>query len=157
MSAENDGLGIAAESVSDTIKNRYLTFIIDQEQYGIEIANVTGIEAYMKITKIPHSQDYVEGIFNLRGDIIGVLNVRKRFFKPEKEPDDLTCIIIIEHSNYILGLIVDSVDEVATIEEENISPPPSAKLNHYNQYIKNIGRIHDDVVLLLDLEKLLLD
>jgi len=157
MAVDNEGMGMVAEDVSDTTRDRYLTFSIDDEYYGIGIANVKGIEPYTKITRIPHNPDYVEGIFNLRGDIIGVLNIRKRFFKPDKEPDDFTCIIVIEYDSYTLGLIVDSVNDVATIEERNISSPPSAKLNHYNQFIRNIGRIDKEVILLLDLEKLLLE
>jgi purine-binding chemotaxis protein CheW len=107
------------------------------------------------ITRIPDSPEYVEGIINLRGDIIGVLDVRKRFSKNPKPYDEQTCIIVVEHEEYTLGLIVDSVNEVLRIAEGNIAAPPNAKLNHHNQYIRNIGQVDNEVVLLLDLERLL--
>jgi len=146
----------ATASAILTTKDRYMTFNIDSEEYGLEISSVKEIIEMVPITRVPDSPDYVEGIINLRGDIIGVLDVRKRFSKIPKPYDAQTCIIVVEHEEYVLGLIVDSVNEVATIAESSIAAPPNAKLNHYNQYIRNIGRINDnEVVLLLDLEKLL--
>ncbi len=140
---------------NDSIKNRYLTFTIDNDEYGIEISKILDVINMKPVTKVPQNPDYIEGIINLRGDIIGILNVRKRFLKPYKEPDDFTCIVVIEHGGYELGLIVDNVNDVLTIDEDNISPPPNAKLNHYNRYIRNIGRHEDKIKLLLDLDKLL--
>jgi len=146
----------ATASAILTTKDRYMTFNIDSEEYGLEISSVKEIIEMVPITRVPDSPDYVEGIINLRGDIIGVLDVRKRFSKVPKAYDAQTCIIVVEHEEYVLGLIVDSVNEVATIAESNIAAPPNAKLNHYNQYIRNIGRVNEtEVVLLLDLEKLL--
>jgi len=146
----------ATASAILTTKDRYMTFNIDSEEYGLEISSVKEIIEMVPITRVPDSPEYVEGIINLRGDIIGVLDVRKRFSKIPKAYDAQTCIIVVEHEEYVLGLIVDSVNEVATIAESSIAAPPNAKLNHYNQYIRNIGRINEtEVVLLLDLEKLL--
>ena len=149
--------GVKAEvSAIDTTKDRYMTFNIDSEEYGLEISSVKEIIEMVPITHVPESPEFVEGIINLRGDIIGVLDVRKRFCKDPIPYNEQTCIIVVEHCDYTLGLIVDSVNEVMTINEENISPPPSAKINHYNQYIRSIGQVENEVVLLLDLEKLLL-
>jgi purine-binding chemotaxis protein CheW len=155
MSTEN-GFELQEGSFEDTTKDRYMTFNIGSEKYGLEIAYVKEIIEMVPITRVPESPPYVEGIFNLRGDIIGVLDVRKRFSKEPKDYDAQTCIIVVEHRDFVLGLIVDSVNEVMTIEEDSIQAPPSAKLNHYNQYIRNIGQVGNEVVLLLDLEKLLL-
>ena len=140
---------------NDTTKDRYLTFYIDSEEYGLDISSVKEIIEMVPITKVPESPEFVEGIINLRGDIIGVLDVRKRFSKYPKPYDEHTCIVVVDYDEYTLGLIVDSVSEVMTIAEDNISPPPNAKLSHYNQYIRNIGQVENGVVLLLDLEKLL--
>ena len=150
-----DGSNYDIAATEDTVKDRFLTFNIGSEQYGIEIAHVQTIIPMTSITKIPENPDYVEGIINLRGDIIGVLDIRKRFLKPPKEYDELTCIIVIELSGLTLGLIVDSVNEVITIDEDRIVPPPSAKLNSYNRFIRNIENVEGGVKLLLDLEKLL--
>ncbi len=141
----------------DTTKDKYLTFVIDVEEYGIEIANIKEIISVCPITKVPETPSYVEGIINLRGDIIPVIDVRKRFMKEPKEYDELTCIVVIEYGAYTLGLIVDNVREVMHIEEENILPPPSAKLNYYNQFIKNIGRVGDEIKFLMDLDRFLME
>jgi len=145
----------AAVSQDDTTKDRYLTFNIDTEEYGLEISMVKEIIEMVPITKVPESPEFVEGIINLRGDIIGVLDVRKRFSKNTKPYDEHTCIVVVEHEEYALGLIVDNVNEVVTIEDSHIFAPPSAKLSHYNQYIRNIGQLENEVVLLIDLERLL--
>jgi len=144
-----------AVSYDDTTKDRYLTFNIDSEAYGLEISSVKEIIEMVPITKVPESSEFVEGIINLRGDIIGVLDVRKRFLKDTKPYDEHTCIIVVEYDDNNLGLIVDSVNEVLTIEGSKIFAPPNAKLNHYNQYIRNIGQVDGGVVLLIDLDKLL--
>ena len=139
----------------DTIKDQYLTFSIEDEDYGVEIAYVKEIIKMQAITKVPKMPTFVEGIINLRGDLVGVLDVRKRFRKPPKEYDEDTCIIVINYSEYTLGLIVDAVLETATIRDDKISPPPNAKLSVANQFIRNIGKVDDDVKLLLDVEKFL--
>ncbi|MDR3238747.1 MAG: chemotaxis protein CheW [Clostridiales bacterium] len=146
---------ILEEEQEDTTKNRYLTFNIGSEAYGLEIVYVKEIIEMVPITHVPEQLEYVEGIINLRGEIIGVLDVGKRFKKQAKAYDELTCIVVIEYRDYVLGLIVDKVDEVMSIDEDSVFAPPNAKLNHYNQYIRNIGQAADGVVLLLDLEKLL--
>ena len=142
--------------VSDLIKDQYLTFAIEDEDYGVEIAYVKEIIKMQPITKVPEMPMYIEGITNLRGDLIGVLDVRKRFGMPPKEYDEETCIIVIVHEDYgALGMIVDAVQETAIIPEGKISAPPSAKLSYSNQFIRNIGKVGDDVKLLLDVDRFL--
>ncbi len=139
------------------IDNQYLTFIIEDEEYGVEIANVKEIITMCSITKVPHTQNYLKGIINLRGEIIPVIDVRERFLKQGKEYDNLTCIIVIEHKDYSIGLIVDQVEEVMFISEESLTTPPNDKYSYYNQFIKNIGRAKDDnkIKLILNIDKLL--
>ena len=144
-------------SVDDTTKDQYLTFEIDGEEYGVSISDIKEIISICPITLVPETPEYVEGIINLRGDIIPVIEVRKRFGKPTKEYDSQTCIVVIEHNIYTIGLIVDSVKEVIYINSENVLPPPSAKLSHLNQFVRNIGRVGDEIKLLLDLEKFLIE
>ena len=140
---------------NNTMKDMFFIFEIDGEDYGVEVANVKEILPVQKITKVPQMPGFIEGITNLRGDLIGVLDVRKRFSKMPKEYDEQTCIVVIEYNNYTLGLIVDGVKATQTIEQENVAPPPNAKLNSYNQFIRNIGKVGNSVKLLLDLERFL--
>ena len=141
--------------ISESTKDQYLTFGIDDEEFGIEIANIKEIISICRITKVPETPKYLKGIINLRGDIIPVIDVRARFLKPEKEYDDLTCIVVIDFEEYSLGLIVDEVKEVVFINEENVTPPPSAKQKYQNQFIKNIGNVDNKVKLILDLKKVI--
>lgn len=142
---------------SDTTKNKYLLFKVGVEELGIEIAYVKEIINMVSITQVPSTPNYVKGIINLRGDIIPVIDVRLRFRMDERPYDDVTCIIVIEHKGDNIGLIVDGVNEVKYIKENNISAPPSAKLTYSNQFVKNLGRSDDKVVLLIELDKLLND
>lgn len=139
----------------DTLKGRFLTFAIGNESYGIEVRYVTEIVGIQKITEIPELPEYVKGIINLRGKIIPVMDVRLRFKKEPKEYNDRTCVIVIDIKDMSIGLIVDTVSEVITIPEEDIVVPPEMNRGFNNRYIKNIGKVGNDVKLLIDCEKLL--
>ena len=141
----------------DTQKGRYLTFSLGKESYGIEIAYVTEIIGIQTITQIPELPEYVKGIINLRGKIIPVMDVALRFKKEPREYNDRTCVIVVDFSDLSIGLIVDSVSEVVTIPEEDIVNPPQMNKGLSNRYVKSIGKIGNDVKLLLNCEKLLTD
>ena len=144
------------ELSENSIKDMYLSFYTDGGEYALDVANVKEVQGLSIITAVPNQPDFVKGIINLRGDIVPVIEVRKRFLKPEKNYDDKTCIIIINYDDEILGLIVDEIKGVYTITEENIASPPSVRLSHENIFVKNIGMTEDGVKLLLDIDKLLL-
>lgn len=140
----------------DTQKNKFLTFSLGNEVYGIEIKYVTEIVGMHTITEVPELPEYVRGIINLRGKIIPVLDVRLRFKKEARAYNDRTCIIVVDVQGISVGLIVDTVAEVLTIPEPDIVAPP--QINSYHQkYIKAIGKVGKDVKLLLDCDKLLND
>lgn len=143
------------EIEEDTQNGRYLTFSLGKETYGIEIKYVTEIIGIQAITEIPELPEYVKGIINLRGKIIPVMDVRIRFKKESREYNDRTCIIVVDINDIFIGLIVDSVAEVLTIPEGDIVEPPQMNRGFKNRYIKNIGRVENEVKLLLDCEKLL--
>lgn len=140
----------------DTQKDKFLTFSIGSEFFGIEIKYVTEIIGIQAITVVPELPDYVKGIINLRGKIIPVMDVRLRFKKASQEYNDRTCIVIIDVKEVDLGLIVDSVSEVLSIPEEDIVAPPEINRNQ-NKYIKAIGKVGSEVKLILDCNKLLTD
>lgn len=140
----------------DTQKGKYLTFILDNESYGIGINNVTEIIGIQPITLVPELPDYIKGIINLRGKIIPVMDVRLRFKKSFREYNDRTCIIVVDMNDLSIGLIVDSVSEVLIILDQDIVPPPN--LNKIsNRYIRGIGKIDKEVKLILDCDKLISD
>lgn len=145
------------EIEEDTQKDKYLIFTIDKEKYGIEIKYVIEIIGIQNITKIPELDDYIKGIISLRGKIIPVVDVRLRFKKPIMEYDDRTCIIVVDVGGLTVGLIVDRVSEVVNISEDQVAQPPTTSMNARNKYINGIGKIGEDVKLLIDCNKLLND
>jgi purine-binding chemotaxis protein CheW len=138
----------------DTQKGKFLTFGIGREVYGIEIGVVTEIISIQKITEVPEVPEYIMGIINLRGKIIPVMDVRLRFKKPFKEYNERTCIIVVQVHELAIGLIVDDVAEVLFMEDDQIVAKPDIKSSQ-NQYIKNIGKVGDEIKLILDCEKML--
>ncbi|WKY48547.1 chemotaxis protein CheW [Eubacteriaceae bacterium ES3] len=139
----------------DTQYGRFLTFSLGEEVFGIEIRYVTEIIGMQSITKVPEVPEYIKGIINLRGKIIPVLDVRLQFGKEPIPYNDRTCIIVIDIESVSVGLIVDNVDEVLTIDDEDIAPPPSNKTGFENRFMKGIGKVGGKVQLLLDSSRLL--
>ncbi len=138
----------------DTQKGKFLIFSLDKENYGIEIKYVTEIIGIQSITAIPDLPLYVKGVINLRGKIIPIMDVRLRFSKKPREYDDRTCIIVIDIKEMSIGLVVDRVAEVTSIPDEDIAAPPQMNKG-FQKYIKGIGKVGNEVKLLLDCDCLL--
>lgn len=149
-----DNLDFSMLEEEDTQKDKFLTFTLGKESYGIGIRHVTEIIGIQPTTEVPELPEYIRGIINLRGKIIPVMDVRLRFKKEFREYNDRTCIIVIETKDVPVGLIVDSVSEVLSIPETEIVDPPNLSKTG-NRYIKGIGKIGDEVKLILDCDKLL--
>lgn len=134
---------------------KHLTFWIDNQLFGVPIANVEQIVSIQKITAIPEFPDYAKGIIDLRGNMIPVIDMRLRLHKQEVPYDEHTCIIVTDIQENLVGLIVDAVDEVTKIEDNNISEPPKMVADVTNTYLIGIAKLGEKVVLLLDSEKIL--
>jgi purine-binding chemotaxis protein CheW len=154
MDIFNSQMEVAAEA-EDTQKDKFLTFVIGQETYGIDILFVTEIIGMQSITVLPELPEYMKGVINLRGKIIPVMDVRIRFKKAARDYNERTCIIIVNSGEINLGLIVDAVAEVLTIPGQNVVAPPLLQGEAANRYIKAIGKVEDQVKLLLDCNRLL--
>jgi purine-binding chemotaxis protein CheW len=143
----------------DTQKDKYVTFKSGSEYFGLKIQYVSEIIGFQEITEIPESEDYIKGLINLRGKIIPVIDVRIRFRLEPFEYTDRTCIIVINVNNLVVGLIVEKIAEVVEINEENITPSPSIGKadKSQNKYVYAIGKVGDEVKLLLDPDRLLND
>jgi len=139
----------------DTQHGRYLTFTIEDNVYGIPIRFVREIIGIQNITKVPDTPDYIKGIINLRGKIVPLIDVRVKFGKEEIAYNERTCIIVVDVSDLDVGLIVDMVDDVLTIQDEQIAAPPDNQIGFENRYIDGIGKVEDKVQLLLNAERLL--
>jgi len=146
---------LIAQDDEDTQKGKFLTFQLGEEVFGIEIKFVTEIIGMYPITFIPEVPAYVKGIINLRGKIIPVIDMRLKFKKEPIEYDDRTCIVVIDMFEISIGLIVDCVAEVLKISDENIAPPPNYRIGKNNKYIRGIGKVGENIKLLLDCEKII--
>lgn len=135
-------------------KERYLTFFLGDEQYGIAIDRIKEIIAMMKVTNVPKTPHYMVGVINLRGSIIPVVDTRLRFEMAMKEPDMQTAIIIVEVEKVNIGFIVDRVEEVATIDSNHLSEPPKFGSHIDTDFICSVAQINEDVVMILDVIKL---
>ncbi len=145
------------DDVEDSLKEKYLTFIIDGQSYCIDIRYVIEIIVVQPITQVPELPEYIKGIINLRGKVIPVLDVRLRFGKEERPYDDKTCFVVVDVAGNSVGIIVDEVEEVIQIPDENVAQPPSFSKNGSSRYVKGIGKIGEEVKLILDCQKLLND
>lgn len=143
------------EEDEDTQKDKFLTFRLAEEEYGIEICHVTEIVGMQKITTLPDMPDYVKGMINLRGKVIPVLDVRTRFKIPARDYDNRTCIVVVNINDSSVGLVVDTVRDVAHIPEKEIEPPSQIQKKTGNSFIKGMGKVGDEVKILLDVDKLL--
>lgn len=142
-------------NISSTDSDKYLTFLIDKQKFGISISDVIEIVGIQPITEVPRFPSYVKGIINLRGQIIHLIDVRLRFHKLEVPYNERTCIIVVNIGDHSAGFIVDEVDEVTDITGDNISAPPHIKGDHAGGYVIGIGKTPGGIILLLDAKKII--
>lgn len=143
------------ETDDEIHENKFLMCKIGKEIYGIDIQHVTDIIELQRITEVPDMPGYVKGVINLRGNVIPVIDMRLRFGMDSKELDDRTVITVVNIKNYSIGFIVDTATEVQDIPEKNIDPTPTfQESREKNKYIAGLGKHDDQVIILLDMEKL---
>lgn len=138
-------------------RNRYLSFFVKDEQYGIEISHINEIIAMMKVTHVPRTPDFVEGVINLRGSIIPIVDIRGKFGIEKKEHDMNTAIIINEVAGVNIGFVVDRVEDVLTLDDRELSEPPKFGSNIDTSFIEHIAEVDKNVILILDMEKIFED
>lgn len=139
----------------DTELLQLVTFSIGDEEFGVEILQVQEIIRMLEITKVPKAPPFVEGVINLRGKVIPVLDLRKRFGLAARDHDKNTRIIVIEINSMIVGFIVDSVSEVLRLPANTVEPPPPVVAGLDSDYISGVGKLEDRLLIMLDLNRLL--
>ena len=132
-----------------------VTFSIGSEEFGVDILKVIEIIRTMEITKVPKAPAFVEGVINLRGLVIPIIDLRRRFGLAEKAGDSDTRIIVIEINGMSVGFVVDSVSEVLRIPANSVVPAPPVVAGVDSDYISGVGKLEDRLLILLDLDKLL--
>lgn len=139
-------------------ENQYVIFKLGDEKYGVDIMKVKEISEFKESTKVPNAPYFVDGIINLRGEIIPIINLKKRFkIKGVQEINSDTRIIVININDKNIGFIVDEASEVLRINEDDIEQAPEIIAGVDRQYINGVGKLENTIVILLDLEKILTD
>ena len=132
-----------------------VTFSIGDEECGVNILKVQEIIRTMEITKVPRAPDFVEGVINLRGKVIPIIDLRRRFGLSARVHDKNTRIIVIEINNVIVGFVVDAVSEVLRIPASTVEPPPPVVAGVDSDYISGVGKLQERLLIMLDLDRLL--
>lgn len=156
---------IATANTSDSIDNilhtqsadagrQYITFTINEEEYGTPILTVQEIRGWMKTTPLPNTPEYVRGVTNLRGNIVPVFDMRTRFSGELTEVTQRHVVIIVELESRSIGLLVDSISDILTIDESQIQPAPTGNLTVDTQYLDGLVTSDDRMVALININKL---
>ena len=154
-----------AEKMDQAVKavaqreGKYLTFTLDQEEYGISILKIKEIIGMMPITSVPQTPEFVKGVINLRGKVIPVMDLRLRFGMGAIDYTERTCIIVVEitgvSGTVMIGIVVDSVSEVLNIKGEEIEDTPTFGTKLNTDYILGMAKMEGGVKILLDIDRVL--
>ena len=132
-----------------------VTFRLGNEEFSLDILRVQEIIRHMELTRVPRTPDFVDGVINLRGRVIPVLDLRKRFGLPSEERTNETRIIVVDVDNKTVGLKVDAVSEVLRLPADTVEPAPAIVTGAESDYIKGVGKLDGRLLILLDVEKIL--
>ncbi len=143
------------EVLADDTIFQVVGFKLEDEEFVIDILKVQEIIKMIDITPLPNAPHYVNGVINLRGKVIPVISLRKRFGFEEKENNNLTRIMVVEIDKKLVGFIVDKVTEVLRIPASSIEPPPPLVSKIGSEYLKGVGKIGDRLLIILEVEKIL--
>jgi purine-binding chemotaxis protein CheW len=147
----NEGNNHVAGGVSE-----FLTFRLGNEEYGIDILRVQEIRGYDAVTPIANSPDFLKGVINLRGTIVPIVDLRIKFGVGKAEYDQFTVVIILNIGNRVVGIVVDSVSDVTTLNSDQIRPTPELGGAVDTTYIRGLSPIEERMLILLDIEKMML-
>lgn len=134
--------------------NQFVTFSINDEEFGIEILKVQEIIGYTKPTHVPNISEFINGVINLRGEIIAIIDLRKKFNLPQKEYDKFTVIIVVKVADKTMGIIVDAVSDVLSLSEKDIQDIPEFS-KFKTEFLKGMGKVGDKLILLLNIDRTL--
>lgn len=132
-----------------------VAFILQGEEFAVDIQKVREVLKVTQITPLPQSLDFIEGVINLRGEVIPVVDLRKRFRIRDAEKTDHARIIIVEIEESLVGLIVDSVTEVLHLTSAAVEPPPRRLVGTRTDFISGVGKLGERLIIILDLDKIL--
>jgi purine-binding chemotaxis protein CheW len=138
------------------MERQLVVFELANEHYGVDIAAVESIIKMQDITVVPHTPDYIEGVTNLRGTVLPVVDLRTRFGLPRQEATHDTRIVVVDVGGTKVGMVVDAVTEVLRVSSEAIEPPSSLVMSNLSSFINGIAKVDSRLVILIDVRKAIL-
>jgi purine-binding chemotaxis protein CheW len=141
--------------VINHMANEFLTFRLGGEEYGIEILKVQEIRGYDSITQIANAPEFIKGVVNLRGIIVPIIDMRIKFRLGNADYDQFTVVIILNVAGRVMGIVVDGVSDVLTLEAEQMRPTPGFGSVIDTEYIMGLGTVEERMLILIDIEKLM--
>lgn len=157
MKAETSAVQ-AAEQLQ-TARDEYLTFMLADEEYGVDILRVQGIQGWSPVTPIPRAPEFVLGVTNLRGAVVPIIDLRKRFGIAEQEFGPTTVVIVVnvedDSQRRVMGMVVDGVSEVYALDSEAVQPPPDFGCSVDTSFIRGLSTVDERMLILLDIDRLL--
>jgi purine-binding chemotaxis protein CheW len=141
--------------VNSHMANEFLTFRLGSEEYGIEILKVQEIRGYDSITQIANAPEFIKGVVNLRGIIVPIIDMRIKFRLGAADYDQFTVVIILNVAGRVMGIVVDGVSDVLTLEAEQMRPTPGFGSVIDTEYIMGLGTVEERMLILIDIEKLM--
>ena len=135
--------------------NEYLAFKLGAEEYGIDILKVQEIRGYENVTRIANAPEFIKGVINLRGIIVPIVDMRIKFNLGEPSYDQFTVVIILSIAGRVMGMVVDSVSDVTTLQPDQIRPAPQMGTALNTDYLVGLGTLEERMLILLDIERLM--
>ncbi len=143
------------EHALDDVVSQWVTFQLGDETYGIDVLQVQEVLRVSDISPVPGAPSYVLGIINLRGNVVTVIDARARFALPPKESDDQSRIVVVDSNDMVIGLLVDSVSEVAYVNSSAIESAPDVGTEESARFVSGVCNRDDELLILVDLTRLL--
>lgn len=145
----------SAASATDKVAGEYLTFILGNEEYGIEILKVQEIRGYDSVTKIANTPAFIKGVVNLRGRIVPIVDLRIKFKLGKVEYDEFTVVIILNLGGRVMGIVVDGVSDVMALQQSHIRDVPELVSSIDTRYILGLASVEERMLILVDIERLM--
>jgi purine-binding chemotaxis protein CheW len=135
--------------------NQLISFIVGEEEYGLEILRVKEVIRVREITRLPRAPSFVKGIINLRGDVIPIIDLRDRFGLERKEYTSMTRVIVVDVDGRLVGMVVDAASQVVRVPADQIDPPPPIVGGLSAEFIKGVGKLDERLIILLNIDRIL--
>lgn len=155
MMSNTEGVNASASVATNTAAGEYLTFVLGDEEYGLEILKVQEIRGYDTVTQIANTPDFIKGVVNLRGKIVPIVDLRLKFNLGKVEYDEFTVVIILNLGDRVVGIVVDGVSDVMALQENQIREVPSLVTSIDTKYIVGLATVEEQMLILVDIEQLM--